>query len=131
MNNDAMDSSGLYIGVIGPGEASAEELDRAETVGRLLAERGAILVCGGLGGGMEAVARGASSASGLVIGILPGRDRAEANPHVTVAIPTGLGEMRNPLLVRAADALIAVGGADGTLSEVAFTMRTKVPVVGL
>ncbi|MCP3855181.1 MAG: TIGR00725 family protein [Actinomycetia bacterium] len=80
---------------------------------------------------MEAAARGASSATGLVIGILPGRDRAEANPHVTVAIPTGLGEMRNPLVVGAADALIAIGGAYRTLSEVALARRTNVPVVGI
>ncbi|MCP3913123.1 MAG: TIGR00725 family protein [Actinomycetia bacterium] len=131
VSNQSIESSGLYIGLIGPGEASTEELDRAETAGRLLAERGAISVCGGLGGVMEAAARGASSATGLVIGILPGRDRAEANPHVTVAIPTGLGEMRNPLVVGAADALIAIGGAYRTLSEVALARRTNVPVVGL
>jgi hypothetical protein len=80
---------------------------------------------------MEAASRGAASAGGAVVGILPGRDRADANPHVTVAIPTGLGEMRNPLVVRAADAVIAVGGAYGTLSEIAFALRTGVPVVGL
>jgi uncharacterized protein (TIGR00725 family) len=104
---------------------------RAETVGRLLGEAGAVLVCGGLDGVMEAASRGAAGAGATVVGILPGSDRAAANPHVTVAITTGLGEMRNPLVVRAVDAVIAVGGAYGTLSEVAFALRTGTPVVGL
>jgi hypothetical protein len=80
---------------------------------------------------MEAVARGAASAEGVVLGILPGTDRADANEHVTVVLTTGMGEMRNALVVRAADAVIAVGGAYGTLSEIAFALRTGVPVVGI
>jgi hypothetical protein len=120
-----------YVAVIGPSEATAEEQAHAEVVGRLLAERGAVVVCGGLGGVMEAVSRGASRAGGTVLGILPGTDRADANEHVTVALTTGLGEMRNALVVRAADAAIAVGGAYGTLSEIAFALRTGVPVVGI
>jgi uncharacterized protein (TIGR00725 family) len=120
-----------YVGVVGPGEATPDQLDTAETVGRILAERSAILVCGGLGGVMEAAARGAAGADGLVVGILPGLDRTTANRYVTVAIATGLGEMRNPLVVRCSDVLIAVGGAYGTLSEIAFALRTGVPVVGL
>ena len=120
-----------YVAVVGPSEATPEELARAEEVGRLLAARHAVVVCGGLGGVMEAVARGASSADGTVLGILPGSDRADANEHVTVAVTTGLGEMRNPLVVRAADAVVAVGGAYGTLSEIAFALRTGVPVVGI
>lgn len=120
-----------YVGVIGPGEASDDERLRAEEVGRILAERGAIVVCGGLGGVMEAAARGASGARGVVVGLLPGASRADANPYLSVAIATGLGEMRNPLVVRAADAVIAVGRGYGTLSEVAHALRTGVPVVGL
>ena len=80
---------------------------------------------------MEAVARGAAVAGATVVGVLPGADRGEANPHVTVAIATGMGEMRNALIVRAADAVVAVGGAYGTLSEIAFALRTGVPVVGI
>ncbi len=120
-----------YVAVIGPSEATADEATRAEEVGRLLAARGAVVVCGGLGGVMEAVARGAASAGGMVLGILPGTLREDANPYVTVALTTGMGEMRNALVVRAADAVIAVGGAYGTLSEIAYALRTGVPVVGL
>jgi uncharacterized protein (TIGR00725 family) len=119
-----------YIAVVGAGEASAEEQVFAEAVGRALATQGAVLVCGGLGGVMEAAARGAAGAGGTVVGLLPGSDRADGNPHLTVAIATGLGEMRNPLVVRAADAVVAVGGAYGTLSEIAFALRTGTPVVG-
>jgi len=120
-----------YVAVIGPSEATADEAESAEVVGRLLAERGAVVVCGGLGGVMEAASRGAASAGGTVVGILAGADRSAANAHVTVAIATGMGEMRNALVVRAADAVIAVGGAYGTLSEIAFALRTGVPVVGI
>jgi uncharacterized protein (TIGR00725 family) len=122
---------GRYIAVIGPSEATDEELARAETVGRLLGEAGAVVVCGGLGGVMEAAARGAAGAGAVVVGLLPGRDRRDANPHVTIVIATGMGEMRNALVVRSVDAVIAVGGAYGTLSEIAFALRTGVPVVGL
>jgi uncharacterized protein (TIGR00725 family) len=120
-----------YIAVIGPGDAAEPALAAAEEVGRLLAERGAVLVCGGLGGVMEAASGGAAGAGGVVVGILPGSDRRAGNRHLTVAIATGLGEMRNPLVVRAADAVIAVGGAYGTLSEIAFALRTGKPVVGV
>jgi uncharacterized protein (TIGR00725 family) len=120
-----------YVAVIGPSEATADEVASAEMVGRLLAKRGAVVVCGGLGGVMEAVSRGASGAGGTVLGILPGTDRTDANEHVTVALPTGMGEMRNALVVRAVDAVIAVGGAYGTLSEIALALRTGVPVVGI
>ena len=120
-----------YVAVVGPSEATAVKAAWAEAVGSLVAAQGAVLVCGGLGGVMEAAARGAASVGGTVVGLLPGRERAEANPHVTVAIATGMGEMRNALVVRAADAVIAVGGAYGTLSEIAFALRTGVPVVGL
>jgi uncharacterized protein (TIGR00725 family) len=124
-------ASESYVAVVGPAEATPEEMERAEEVGRLLAERGAVVVCGGLHGVMEAASRGARGAGGTVVGILPGTRRADANEHVTVALPTGLGEMRNALIVRAADALIAVGGAYGTLTEIALALRTGVPVVGI
>ena len=93
--------------------------------------RGAVVVCGGRGGAMEAVCRGAASQGGTTIGILPGPDRAEANQWVSVAIPTGLGELRNGLLVRAGDAVIAVAGGYGTLSEIGFALRIGRPVIGL
>jgi uncharacterized protein (TIGR00725 family) len=119
------------VAVVGPSEATSDELAQGEAVGRLLAEREAIVVCGGLGGVMLAASRGAAGAGGTVLGILPGSARDEANAHVTVALATGMGEMRNALVVRAADAVIAVGGAYGTLSEIAFALRTGVPVVGI
>ena len=118
--------------MVGPGSgATPAELGAAEEVGGLLAEAGAVVVCGGLGGVMEAACRGASTAGGLTLGILPGRDRRDANPHVQVAVPTGLGEARNALVVRAADAVVAVGGAYGTLSEIALALKSGTPVVGL
>ena len=103
----------------------------AEEVGRLLARRGAVVVCGGLGGVMEAACRGASRAGGTTVGVLPGLDRGAANPFVSVAVATGLGEVRNALVVRAADALIAVGGVYGTLSEIALALKAGKPVIGL
>ena len=120
-----------YVAVIGPNDASDEERAHAETVGRHLATRGGVVVCGGLGGVMEAAARGASEAGGVVVGILPGRDRSDANAYITVAVTTAMGEMRNALVVRAADVVVAVGGAYGTLSEIAFALRTGVPVIGI
>jgi uncharacterized protein (TIGR00725 family) len=120
-----------YVAVAGAGTASAEERQAAEDVGRLLAEAGAVLVCGGLGGVMEAAAHGAKSAGGTTIGILPGHDREAANEHVDIAIATGLGEMRNGLVVRSTDALIAVGGEFGTLSEIALALKAGKPVIGL
>jgi uncharacterized protein (TIGR00725 family) len=120
-----------YVAVVGPGEASREELESAEAVGRLLAERGATVICGGLGGVMAATCRGAREAGGIAVGLLPGSDRSAANEWVSVAIPTGLGELRNGLVVRAADAVIAVGRGYGTLSEVALALKAGRPVVGL
>jgi uncharacterized protein (TIGR00725 family) len=106
-------------------------LDRAQAVGTELARRGAVLVCGGLGGVMEAACRGAREAGGVTVGILPGDDRAAANPWVSVAIATGLGELRNGLVVHCADAVIAIAGGYGTLSEVALALKLGKPVVGL
>lgn len=123
--------SDIYIAVAGTGDPSPETDLLAEEVGRLVARRGAILVCGGLGGVMEAASRGAASEDGITIGILPGQDRRHANPHVRVALPTGMGEMRNTLIVRAADVVVAIGGGFGTLSEIAFALKSGTPVVGL
>ncbi|WP_082494990.1 TIGR00725 family protein [Cellulomonas sp. Leaf334] len=120
-----------YVGVVGPSVADEDDLVDAEALGRGLAERGHVVVCGGLGGVMEAVARGAARSGGVVVGLLPGTDRSAANPHVTVALPTGLGELRNALLVRSSDVVVSVGGSWGTLSEVALAMRTGVPVIAL
>lgn len=120
-----------YVSVCGSSAASKEVLERAEEVGRLLAEAGAILVCGGLGGVMDAAARGATGAGGVSVGILPGEDRLGASEQLTVAITTGLGEARNALVVRAADAVIAIGGEWGTLSEIALAMKMGKRVVGL
>lgn len=97
----------------------------------MLAEAGAVVLCGGLGGVMEAAAEGASGAGGTVVGILPGADRAAGNPHLTIGIATGLGEARNAVLTTAADAVIAIGRGWGTLSEVALARRRGRPVVAL
>jgi uncharacterized protein (TIGR00725 family) len=120
-----------YVAVCGSGAATPQEESVAEQVGLLLAEAGAILVCGGLGGVMDAAARGATGAGGTSVGILPGSGRAEASPHLTVSVPTGMGEARNALVVRAADALIAIAGEFGTLSEIALAIKLGKPVVGL
>jgi uncharacterized protein (TIGR00725 family) len=120
-----------WIAVVGPGRASAQEAEWAEEAGAAVAEAGAVLVCGGLGGVMEAACRGARSRGGLTVGLLPGLDRTDANGWVVVAVPTGLGEVRNALVVRAADALVAIGGAWGTLSEIALAVRAGIPVIGL
>jgi uncharacterized protein (TIGR00725 family) len=120
-----------WIAVCGPGDVTAAEVAAAEDAGAAVAEAGAILVCGGLGGVMEAACRGARSRGGTTVGLLPGDDRDDANGWVTLALPTGLGEMRNALIVRAADAVIAVGGAWGTLSEIALARRRGLAVVGV
>ena len=117
--------------MVGPGDATAEERATAEEVGRLLAEAGAVVVTGGCSGVMEAASKGAQEAGGTTLGILPSADRADANAWVSVAVPTGMGEARNALVVRAADALVAVGGAWGTLSEIALARKTGKPVVAL
>jgi uncharacterized protein (TIGR00725 family) len=121
----------IYVAVVGPGDAEERHAVAAEEVGRLIAEGGALLVCGGLGGVMEAACRGARAAGGTTVGILPGLDRSAANPHLDLALPTGLGEARNALVVRAADAVIAIGGGYGTLSEIALALRAGKPVIGL
>ena len=121
-----------YVGVVGPsGDPGRVVLQAAEEVGRLLGSAGAVVVTGGGTGVMEAASRGAAAAGGTTLGILPGSDRAEGNPHLTLSVPTGLGELRNALLVRSVDILVAVGGSWGTLSEVALACRTGVPVFSL
>jgi uncharacterized protein (TIGR00725 family) len=124
--------TGPHIAVVGSGgPIPALVRRRAEEVGRAVAEAGAVLVCGGLGGVMEAACRGAHDGGGLTVGILPGLERAGANEYVDVAIPTGLGEARNALVVRAADAVVALAGEYGTLSEIALALQAGIPVVGL
>ncbi len=120
-----------YVAVCGAGNASDDECDQAEEIGRLLAQAGAVVVTGGLEGVMAACAKGANEAGGTAIGILS-TDRADSgNPYNTIVVPTGLGEARNVIVVNAADALIAVGGEFGTLSEMAFALRIGVQVIGL
>ena len=123
--------AGVWLAVVGAGDAEPEVERLAEAVGREVALARATLVCGGLRGVMAAACRGAWSEGGRTVGLLPGDDRSAANPWVEVAIPTGLGELRNGLIVRAADALVAVGGEFGTLSEIALALKLRVPVVGV
>ncbi len=121
----------IHIAVIGSSEAAPPDLSASEDVGRAVASAGAVLVCGGLGGVMEAACRGAKSAGGMTVGILPDLARSDANQWVDVVIPTGIGEARNSLVVSSADAVIAIGGEYGTLSEIALALRYGKPVIGL
>jgi hypothetical protein len=120
-----------YVAVIGASNATEWELETAERLGGLLAEAGCVLVCGGLGGVMNAAARGCEAAGGTSIGILPGGERDVASPHLSVAVATGFGEARNAIVARSADAVIAVGGEFGTLSEIALALKMGKPVVGV
>ncbi len=121
----------LHIGVLGPNTCTREEYELGYAVGAGLAEAGAVLVCGGLGGMMEAAAEGAKSRDGVTVGLLPGEEAQSANAFIDIPLPTGLGPVRNVLVVRACDAVIAIRGGYGTLSEVAFALRLGVPVIGL
>src|ERR1700694_3051386 len=121
-----------YVAVCGDSDPGTPHREAAKEVGRLLAEAGAVVICGGLGGVMEAAGEGASGAGGTVVGILPGSDRDGANPHLTIALATGLGQARNAVIATAADAMIAIGSAGwGTLSEIAHARRLGRMVVGL
>jgi len=120
-----------FIAVIGGGQPSPQEAKIAEEVGRELARRGATLVCGGLGGVMEAACKGASSEGGMTIGILPGDDSQTANRYVQIPIVTGLGYARNIAVVKSAQAVIAIGGSYGTLCEISHALQSSIPVVGL
>jgi len=119
------------IGVIGAGSCNDEIYEMARKIGVGIARGGAILVCGGLGGVMEGACRGAYEAGGQTVGILPGPERGHANPYVTIPIVTDLGHARNVLIVRSSDALIAISGGYGTLSEISIALKLRKPVVGL
>ncbi|OGN95666.1 MAG: TIGR00725 family protein [Chloroflexi bacterium RBG_13_51_36] len=121
----------MIIAVIGDSACSRQEARLAESVGELLAQRGATIVCGGLGGVMEAACRGAKSKGGLTVGILPGQDSSTANPWVDIPVVTGISEARNVAVVKSAQAVIAVCGSYGTLSEIAYALKSGIPVVGL
>ncbi|HEX7401177.1 MAG TPA: TIGR00725 family protein [candidate division Zixibacteria bacterium] len=121
----------IFIGVIGGGDCSDEVYKLAEEVGERVAKAGAVLVCGGLGGVMEAASKGAKKAGGVTLGILPGTDKHEANPYIDYPIATGLGGGRNLLVIGNSDAVIALPGEFGTLSEIAFALKSGKPVVGI
>jgi uncharacterized protein (TIGR00725 family) len=120
-----------YVAVCGASDATPAQLEAAREVGRLLAQKGAIVINGGFGGVMGAASEGAAGEGGTVIGILPDADRAGANPHLTVALASGLGQARNTLIVTAADSVIAIGAGWGTLSEIALARRLERPVFAL
>jgi len=126
-----MKEKSLLIGVIGGGDCDPEIEGIAEEVGRGIARQGAVLINGGLGGVMEASARGAKREGGLTIGILPGYSSQEANPYIDIPITTGLGDMRNFLIVRSANSIIAIHGGYGTISEVAIALKLGRPVIGI
>lgn len=120
-----------FIAVIGGNQPASEEARLAEAVGCELAKQGAILICGGLGGVMEAACKGASSEGGVTIGILPGDSRQAANPYVQIPIVTGIGYARNIAVVKSAQAVIAIGGSYGTLTEISHALQSGIPVIGL
>ncbi len=119
------------IGIIGAGRCDETIYDLAYSVGQMVAERGAILYCGGLGGVMEASAKGAVSKGGMTVGILPGAKASDANDYIKIPVVTGMGHARNVILVRSCEALIAISGSHGTLSEIALALKMWKPVVGL
>jgi uncharacterized protein (TIGR00725 family) len=123
--------AGPYVAVVGPSTPDDDLLEQARTAGRLLAQRGCVVVTGGLGGVMAAAAAGVAEVGGTAVALLPGADRSAASPGHAVVLATGLGEMRNALLVRSVDAVLAVGGGWGTLSEIALAVRTGVPVAAV
>ena len=120
-----------YVAVCGASDPAPGQRELAREVGRRLAEAEAVVLCGGLGGVMEAVSQGAAEAGGTVVGILPGSDRSAGNQYLSLAIATGLGEARNAILASAADGVIAIGGGWGTLSEIGLARKKGRPVVGL
>lgn len=120
-----------FIAVIGGSECTAQEARLAEEAGREIAKRGAILICGGLGGVMAAACKGANTEGGMTVGILPGDSRQSGNPYVEIPIVTNLGEARNVIVVKSAHAVIAIGGGYGTLSEIGHALRNNLPVIGL
>ncbi len=129
VNNNLKDKK--RVAVIGGAKATAEILEMAKECGRLIAQNNAILVTGGLGGVMEAASKGAKEAGGATVGILPGRDRERANKYIDIAIATGLGEIRNALVVMNADSIIAIDGSYGTLNEISYALISKKPLFAL
>ncbi|AGG07661.1 hypothetical protein CY91_06080 [Dehalococcoides mccartyi] len=127
----SMKNKHIFVAVIGASKATSEEARLAEEVGKELALRQVTLVCGGMGGVMEAACRGASLNGGLTIGILPGNSREEANPYVQIPIVSSIGFARNIMVVKSAQAVIAIGGAYGTLSEIAYALQSGLPVIAL
>jgi len=121
----------MIISVIGTGSCSSDIYETAVETGRLIAAAGAVLVTGGLGGVMEAASKGAKEAGGTVVGILPGTAKEDANPFIDIPVITGMGHARNVIVVHSADAVIAIAGKYGTLSEIAIALKTGKPVVGL
>ena len=119
------------IGVIGAEDASEEERATAERVGREIAKSGLTLVCGAMGGVMEAACRGAKTEGGLTIGIVPGDSKSDSNPYVDIPVVTAMGHARNVIVVRSSSAIIAIGGSYGTLSEIAFALRLEIPIIGI
>jgi hypothetical protein len=128
---NALQDRRLYVAVVGSGTATGELYELAREVGRLVAERGGVVVCGGLSGVMEAAARGATEAGGTAIGILPDEDRGRANAHLSFSVATGAGQARNLAVVCSGDVVIAVGGEYGTLSEMGLALKVGRPVVAL
>jgi len=126
-----MSSSMKLIGVVGASHCSPEIYELARQVVSAIAKANAMLICGGLGGVMEAACRGAKEAGGTTIGILPGTDKHEANAYVDISIVTGIRDARNTIIARTADGLIAVSGEYGTLSEIAFAKKFGKPIVSL
>ena len=124
-------NGGPYVAVVGSGDAAGELYEQAREVGRLVAERGGTVVCGGLSGVMEAAARGATEAGGVAIGILPDEDRSRANEYLTHSIATGTGHARNLAVVCSGDVIVAIGGEYGTLSEIGLARKVGRPVVAL
>jgi uncharacterized protein (TIGR00725 family) len=119
------------ISIIGGAKCSETECQIAEKVGYLLGMRGVILICGGRGGVMEAACRGSQNAGGITIGLLPGDDLSEANPYLDVALPTGMGHIRNALVAQAGECVIAIGGGYGTLSEIGIALKSGRKVIGI
>ena len=126
-----MSSRRRLVAVCGESDPQTSLADLAFEVGRGIAERGAVLICGGMTGVMEHAARGARAAGGLTIGLLPTEDPDDANPYIDVAIATGIGDSRNAILARTADGVIAIGGGLGTLSEIALALRNRRPTIGI
>lgn len=126
-----MSDQKITISVIGGHDISSEVEELAHKTGKLVAEVGAVLVCGGLGGVMEAASKGAKEAGGMTIGILPGKDKADANPHIDIALPSSIGYARNAIVACSADIIIALPGSDGTSSEISYGIVYKRPIIDL